>query len=384
MKGFEDLTEAQRDALTDAFGNPDEYGNTNLSRIEDPIDAAGYEVFRESLEGQTVSRGEMEQQKIDSYKNIGFLREGEEGLEINSLWDDWQVKALQKNGMYDFEEPEIYVSEQSEKPQITFVHINDEAKIEIENSLTYPVDEVSSDAAEDKLRELSNDFVVFFTEEESEERDDENNTSSSKPDDSNDTGGDNDMTDDEEYDVPMTAAHAVAYESRKNLDEHEEVVDDELYNLDVDEQVALGTAGVLKGMEESEYGDIGTAELAEFIDDYGDAFEGDAFLRYKGQMGGDQYDEDIPGNVADVVDDTNDIKQALEADTLVWEALYREKAADNEESQEVIEGMLNEVSRLDREDSRLRASRQGLQIAENTERRQSQKADDIDDLARNL
>lgn len=211
----------------------------------------------------------------------------------------------------------------------------------------------------------------------------ENDTIESKPVELNDTGGDNTMTDDE-YDVPTTAAHAVAVEHHQNLDEYEDVADDELYNLDLDEQVALGTAGVLKDMEEGQYDDIGTAELAEFIDNYGDAFDGDAFLRYKGQMGGDQYDEDIPGNVADAVDEVNDVKQALEADTLVWEALYREKAADNEESQEVIEGMLNEVSRLDRDDSRLQASRTGLQIAENTEQAQSQKADDIDSLARNL
>ena len=211
----------------------------------------------------------------------------------------------------------------------------------------------------------------------------QNDAIESKPVGSKTTGGETNMTDDE-YDVPTTAAHAVAVEHHENLDEYEDVADDELYNLDLDEQVALGTAGVLKDMEEGRYDDIGTAELAEFIDNYGDEFNGDAFLRYKGQMGGNQYDEDIPGNVADVVDEVNDVKQALEADTLVWEALYREKAADNEESQEVIEGMLNEVSRLDRDDSRLQASRAGLQIAENTERAQSQKASDIDDLARNL
>lgn len=209
----------------------------------------------------------------------------------------------------------------------------------------------------------------------------QNDTIESKPVESNTTGGENNMTDD--YDVPTTA-HAVAVEHHQNLDEYEDVADDDLYNLDLDEQVALGTAGVLKDMEEGLYDDIGTADLAEFIDSYGDAFNGDAFLRYKGQMGGNQYDEDIPGNVADVVDEVNDVKQALEADTLVWEALYREKAADNEESQEVIEGMLNEVSRLDRDDSRLQASRTGLQIAENTEQAQSQKADDIDNLAGNL
>jgi hypothetical protein len=210
-----------------------------------------------------------------------------------------------------------------------------------------------------------------------------NNGVSSKPEGTTDRGGDNDMTDEEYDNVPMTAAHAVAVEHHQSLDEYEDVADDELYN-DLDKQVALGTAGVLKDMEEGQYDAIGTAELAEFIDNYGDAFDGDAFLRYKGQMGGDQYDEDIPGNVADAVDEVNDVKQALEADTLVWEALYREKAADNEESQEVIEGMLNEVSRLDRDDSRLQASRTGLQIAENTERAQSQKADEIDRLARNL
>lgn len=211
----------------------------------------------------------------------------------------------------------------------------------------------------------------------------ENDTIGSKPVGSNDTGGDKDMTDDE-YDVPMTAAHAVAYESHKNLDEHEDVADDELYNLDLDEQVALGAAAVMKGIEEEEYDDFGFVELDEFIDQYGEEFNDEAFKRYKGQMGGNQYDEDIPGNVGDEVDEINRIKQALGTDTVLWEALYREKAADNEESQEVLEGVLEEVSRLDRDDSRLQSSRAGLQIAENTERVQSDKADDIDDLARNL
>jgi|APHM01.1.fsa_nt_gi hypothetical protein len=193
------------------------------------------------------------------------------------------------------------------------------------------------------------------------------------------------MTDDDYDEVPMTAAHAVAVEHYdENLDDYDDVVEDDLSDLDLGEQVALGTAGVLKGMEEGQYDDIGTEDLAEFIDNYGDAFKGDKFMSYKGNMGGEQYDEDIPGDVANAVDETNDVKGALEADTLVWEALYREKAADNEESQEVIEGMLNEVSRLDRDDSRLQSSRRGLQDAENIERAQSQKANNIDDLARNL
>ena len=88
------------------------------------------------------------------------------------------------------------------------------------------------------------------------------------------------------------------------------------------------------------------ADIAEYIVQT-DNFHDQRFKLYKEAMGGERFDEDIVGRVSDVVDDANNGKRQSEAYSTVWEALYHEKAADLDEADEVIEGMLEEISELD-------------------------------------
>lgn len=200
MKGYEDLTEIQQQALSDAFGSPDRYDQPSLVRLDDPETAAEYEVFRDQLEGTQISKGSMEEEKIDSYKNIGFLREGDEGLEINSVWDTWQIERLEENEMYDFSQVDMYVTESADKPEVAVVGSEDDAFLSIEDSLTYKIPEANSITSAEyhssnKIEEIAREFIEVFTGEGSE--DSFFNNTRSKPEESK-KGGENSMGEDYE------------------------------------------------------------------------------------------------------------------------------------------------------------------------------------------
>ena len=392
MAEYEDLDNTQKEALVDAFGQPSDYEEPSLTEVGIK-EVAEYDKLRNKLEGLSVEKGSMESEELENYVNRGILAEKEKGgYELNSVWRPQQIETLQREGMLDTEEINLYTSETPEATNIRVLDAGEEFYLDIEDGTTFRLREANNiEGAEyhsaDKIQEMTEEFIEFFANN-GGSKDEPGNTgymnTSSKPAGAKTQGGEQNMTEEQDLDVPMTAAHAIAYESHKNLDQYDDVVEDDVYDLDVDEKVALGTAAAMHGVEDDEYEEFGWIEIDEFVEQYGDEFNDEAFKRYKGQMGGNQFDEDLSGIAGDEVDEINRIKQGLGTDTVLWEAAYREKAADNEEAQEIIQGVLEEISRLDRDDSRLRSSRQGLQIAENTEKRQSQKASDIDDLARNL
>lgn len=227
MTGFDDLTDVQQDALVDAFGHPDSYEDPSLEKLDDPASATEYEVFRDSLEGRSISQGSMSDEEIDSYKDIGFLREGDEGLEINSVWGRWQTVELEENDMYDFAELDVYVSGASDKPEIAVVNAGDEALIDIEDSLTYHVPGIDSresaqTEASATVEELSNEFITFFTEGEASGTI-YNDAMSSKSD-GNITGGENTMT--EDYDNLEDVHEAVLSGELTDVDETADLVDE--------------------------------------------------------------------------------------------------------------------------------------------------------------
>lgn len=89
-------------------------------------------------------------------------------------------------------------------------------------------------------------------------------------------------------------------------------------------------------------------DIAQYINNNPD-FHEQRFKLYKGAMGGDRFEEDIVERVSDVVDEAN--QTGSEGGyAAAWEALYREKVEDLDEADEIIEGMLNEVSELEVED----------------------------------
>lgn len=392
MGEYEDLDNIQKEALIEAFGQPSDYQEPSLVEV-DIAEVAEYDNLRSKIEGLSVEKGSMESEVLESYLNRGILAENEDGTyELNSVWKPQQLEKMEKEEMIDTDKINLYSSETPEATNIRLLETGEGFHMDIEDGVTFNLKKAKNlEQAEyesaNKIQEMTEDFIEFFASDENSGDEPVNSgymNTSSKPTKSENQGGEQNMTEEQDVDVPMTAAHAIAYEAHENLGQYDEVVEDDLYNLDVDEKVALGTAAVMHGVEEDEYEDFGWIEIDEFVEQYGDEFNDEAFKRYKGQMGGNQFDEDLSGIAGDEVDEMNRIKQGLGTDTVLWEAAYREKAADNEEAQEIIQGVLEQVSRLDTGDSRLQSSRRGLQIAENTEKKQSQKASDIDDLARNL
>lgn len=91
------------------------------------------------------------------------------------------------------------------------------------------------------------------------------------------------------------------------------------------------------------------ADIAEYIF-HADDFHDQRFKFYKEVMGGEQFDEDIVGQVSDLVDEVNGSNGRNGAYSVLWESLYREKAQDLDEANEVIEGMLEELSELEEND----------------------------------
>ncbi len=174
MIEFEDLTDVQQQALVDAFGEPDDYSPPRFSRVDDPVEAAGYEVFRDSMEGLYVEQGDMDDERFESYKKRGILREEEDGdVVVNSVWRDSQVEELQENGMVDFDAVELYESEN--RDDMVVLDSGEGFKFDIrDGSLTYelPGTDTVNDAeyeSGEKVEEITEDFVKFFSSEEDEE-----------------------------------------------------------------------------------------------------------------------------------------------------------------------------------------------------------------------
>ena len=174
MIEFDDLTDVQQQALVDAFGEPDEYQPPKFSKVDDPVEAAGYEVFRDSLEGVYVEQGDMSDERFDSYKSRGILREEDDGeIVVNSVWRDSQVEELQENGMVDFDAVGLY--ESSNRDDMVVMDTGEGFKFDIrDGSLTYELPGTGSvnDAeyeSGEKVEEITEDFVKFFASVEDEE-----------------------------------------------------------------------------------------------------------------------------------------------------------------------------------------------------------------------
>ena len=174
MIEFDDLTDVQQQALVDAFGEPDEYQPPKFSKVDDPVEAAGYEVFRDSLEGVYVEQGDMSDERFDSYKSRGILREEDDGeIVVNSVWRDSQVEELQENGMVDFDAVGLY--ESSNRDDMVVMDTGEGFKFDIrDGSLTYELPGTGSvnDAeyeSGEKVEEITEDFVRFFASVEEDE-----------------------------------------------------------------------------------------------------------------------------------------------------------------------------------------------------------------------
>lgn len=205
MIEFDDLTDVQQQALKDAFGEPEDYQPPRFSRVDDPVDAAGYEVFRDSMEGMYVDQGEMSDERFDSYLSRGILREGDGEIVVNSVWRDSQVEELQENEMVDFDAIGLYESDN--RDDMVVMDTGDGFRFDIrDGSLTYELPGTASvnDAeyeSGEKVEEITEDFVRFFASVEDEE--DVNsgyeNTLSSKPEEKLKDGGDIMTDDDPDY-----------------------------------------------------------------------------------------------------------------------------------------------------------------------------------------
>lgn len=156
----------------------------------------------------------------------------------------------------------------------------------------------------------------------------------------NDTGGEN-MT--EDTDVPenvLSQDHLVAtgagYANNGEYDEE-----------DVDAE-ALGAAVYIERIESDEADvDVAFEDLVEYIAEQGEDFNFGQMIEYKAELGDRDYDQ-FPDEVGDVVDEANDTREEIRATGAIYQALYEEAIAENEDARGAIGGMLDEVSDLDR------------------------------------
>jgi tetratricopeptide (TPR) repeat protein len=172
MIEFENLTDEQQQALVDAFGEPEEYQAPRFSKVDDPVKAASYEVFRDSMEGMYVEQGEMSDERFDSYLNRGILRQEDGEVAVNSIWRESQVEELQENGMADFDAVSLYESENRE--DMVVLDTGDGFRFDIrDGALTYEIPGESVEDAEyesgEKVEEITEDFVEFFASVEKDE-----------------------------------------------------------------------------------------------------------------------------------------------------------------------------------------------------------------------
>ncbi len=343
MNRFEDLTPVQQEALTDAFGHPDSYEGASLSQIDDYGEASRYDAFQDTLEGEIVSKGDMPEEKIESYKDIGFLRDGEEGLEINSVWDDWQVAALEENNMFDFNRFDVYVTEASDTPEVAVVTDKNTARLDIGDSLRYEVEGFGSrseaeQASDDRIEDLSQEFIEFFTGEESDDFIYRSKRSKSR---SSTQGGENNMTEDT-ADFEFSGEevrHAGSLEHYENEDEYGE--------LEQDEIEALGTALYVEEVVSGERDDTTLDDVAGYIAGQ-DEFNFGAMVEYKANLGGRDYDQFVDG-VNDVVSTANNLTQEVEAKGAIFEGLAREVQNDRDQAHDAIGGIMDAVSGLQRD-----------------------------------
>ncbi len=112
---------------------------------------------------------------------------------------------------------------------------------------------------------------------------------------------------------------------------------------------ALGAAVYVEQSPLSE--EMALVDIAQYIDNTSD-FHEQRFKLYKGAMGGDRFEEDIIERVSEAVQEANQsgFKGGY---ATVWEALYREKVEDLDEADETIEGILEEISELEDDESDL-------------------------------
>lgn len=91
-----------------------------------------------------------------------------------------------------------------------------------------------------------------------------------------------------------------------------------------------------------------------------------------------------PDDVAAAVETVAEQQAELEAQTVLWAALAKSKAAERDATNETLEEVLDAVAELDTDRSALERSREALQEAEEIERDQAKRVERINEKARNL
>jgi hypothetical protein len=117
-------------------------------------------------------------------------------------------------------------------------------------------------------------------------------------------------------------------------------------NPDMYDTADLEALGAAVYVEKASHDDTKRfADIAEYISN-NEGFHDQRFKFYKQAMGGNQYDEEIVGEVSDLVEGVNDANEAGPYSVL-WESLYKSKSEDLDEANEIIRGILEELDELD-------------------------------------
>lgn len=91
-----------------------------------------------------------------------------------------------------------------------------------------------------------------------------------------------------------------------------------------------------------------------------------------------------PDDVTAAVEAVAEQQSGLEAQTVLWAALAKSKAAERDAANETLEEVLDAVAELDTDRSRLERSREALQEVEEIEREHAKRVERINEKARNL
>ena len=187
---YDDLDSLQKQALTDAFGEPSDY-QTPLFSEADITEVAEYSNLRTKLEGLDVNRGSMDSERLDYFtgENGNILKESDEGeYEVNSIWDSWMLDEMEEKDMIDSSQFSFYKAENLEDTDMSVLEVDGSFYLDIEDGVTFSlesaetVEDAEYDSAE-KVQHMTEEFIKQFACEEGEEPSDTGyiNDISSKP-----------------------------------------------------------------------------------------------------------------------------------------------------------------------------------------------------------
>lgn len=203
-----------------------------------------------------------------------------------------------------------------------------------------------------------------------------------KPEETESTGGET-MTE-ETYDSGVDVMFDVLGEEDK-FDQYAERVGLERDEAGKDEVLALGAAAAVYEIEQTpgySADDVNRfGEIAGYLQEAG--VDTGELSTYKGKLGGDRFGEIVGKGIA-AAQEANAQRELLEVHNDLLEGLYAEAAADREEADGVINGLLDALGSLNTDPSSLEDSRDALGVAEETERRAGERATRLNDKADRL